>query len=597
MHTDIPETILIAAQQWATAEFFDNKTRQEISILLEKKNNAELIDRFYRGLEFGTGGLRGVMGAGLNRMNTYNVMRASYALGKYLHDIYAKEPSISVAIAYDSRNFSKEFAWVAAQTLADLGIKSLITDRLTPVPLLSYLVRFAKCHAGICVTASHNPPEYNGYKVYWRDGGQLVPPHDKNIIALYNKFQDYSVFKSMDRQKALELGLIQTIGDELYADYTENLSKLSLNPEPRKDFSIVYSPLHGSGLEPMLKALKAFGFKKVAVVSEQEKPDGNFPTVSSPNPEDKDAMGLAIAKGKELQADLIMATDPDADRIGVVIKSKSGYINLNGNQFAALLTDYIAQHSNLGADANGVVIKTIVTTELVRDIAINYGLSCEDMLTGFKWIGERMSEYEEGLRKPYRKVLCGGEESYGFLVGRMVRDKDAINAGVMMAEMISYYKNKNMDVEDILDGLYRRHGYYFEDLQTITLKGKEGAEKITAIMTEFRQNPPHRIGGKTVTRILDYEKKQGYRIENSKPVDKTAIDLPASNVLQFFLEDNSKISVRPSGTEPKIKFYYSVHDKPSQEILSDPQKWQFFQKECRDRVINFKAAMAELLSL
>jgi phosphoglucomutase len=558
------------AQYWATSKAFDDKTRKEIQHLIDENAAKELTDRFYTNLEFGTGGLRGILGAGTSRMNRYNVQKATTALSRYLQHTFKGE-NIAVAISYDSRNFSREFAEVTASTLAACGIRAILTKELRPVPMLSFMVRKYQCHAGVCVTASHNPPAYNGYKVYWATGGQVVPPHDSKIIDIYNSIESYDDLPGMKFEEALKSGLVHEVGAELDDDYLDRVSKLTLNKGGREGFKIVYSALHGTGAFPVMESLKRFGFKEIYTVEAQMKPDGNFPTVKSPNPEDRSALKMAIDLAKEKQADIVLATDPDCDRLGVAVRDKDDYLCLNGNQIGSLLIDYIlgSKKRNGTLPPNALVIKTIVTTEQQHDIATYYGASCEDTLTGFKWICERIEQYETKARTPYRQFLCGGEESYGFLADTFVRDKDGVIACSLAAEMVAYYKSQGLSLTAVLDNLYKRHGVYLEDLYNVTLPGKEGAQIIQEKMKKLRQDPPLTINGIQVKKLLDFQSSQTRIQQGSKFVAGESIDLPKSNVLQFILEDGTRVTARPSGTEPKIKFYFSVYGKVPENVSSE----------------------------
>jgi phosphoglucomutase len=557
----LEEKIAERARYWATANVFDDATRKEIAGLMERKDDKEITDRFYRDLEFGTGGLRGILGAGTSRMNIYNIRKATTALALYIKKEFPQGDN-RVAISHDSRHFSRDFAKAAAEVLVANGIKVVITKELRPVPMLSFMVRHYKCSAGICITASHNPPAYNGYKVYWQDGGQLVPPHDKNVIGIYGGITSYEGFKTTPYQEALNKGLVTEVGAEFDEVYFKEVAALSMRNEGRDDFKIVYSPLHGSGLHPVTEMLKRYGFKDVAVVPEQRDPDGSFPTVKYPNPEEPDALNLARELAKKTCADMIMATDPDCDRIGFEVRIGDTFFRPNGNQIGCLLNEYVLhQLKETGRlPDNALIIKTIVTTDLTADLAHEVGVSCEETLTGFKWICNAIEGYETGRLKPYKKFICGGEESYGFMAGSFVRDKDGVVSCCLAAEMTAYYKSKGMTLIDALNSMYTRHGVYFETLHTLTLPGKEGADKIKDMMNRLRRQPPTEIDGITVKSLQDFELSKTWLIENGKPRESGTLGLPRSDVLQFTLVDGTKVSVRPSGTEPKIKFYVSVKD-------------------------------------
>jgi phosphoglucomutase len=555
------QTVLQKAAYWSTSADFDPATRQEIAALIAQGNTKELTERFYRDLEFGTGGLRGILGAGTNRMNIFNVRKATSALATHLKAAFPGE-TLTVAISHDSRHFSRDFAKATAEILAGQGIRSILTKALRPVPMLSFMTRHYSCHAGVCVTASHNPPEYNGYKVYWQNGGQLVPPHDHEIIKAYGAIDGYSNLKAVPYAEILATGQAKEVGDEFDEAYFARVKALSMHSEGRQGFKIVYSPLHGAGRYPVTEMLKRFGFTDVTVVPEQEQPDGAFPTVKSPNPENPSAMDMARALGRQLGADLILATDPDCDRIGMEILVDGRYVRPNGNQIGCLLNDYVLKSLTAlkRMPPSPLVVKTVVTTDLQSDLAEEYGATCEETLTGFKWICNQIDGYETGRLKPYRKFVCGGEESYGFLMDSFVRDKDAVISCCLAAEMVAYYKAQGSSVVAALDGIFSRHGVYHETLADITLPGKEGAEKIAAMMAGLRRQPPREIDGMPVQKLRDFDKRQDFQATQGDFKAAESIPLPQSNVLQFILNDGTKISVRPSGTEPKIKFYVSVKD-------------------------------------
>ena len=558
---NLDPTIQERASYWATSDAFDQATRKEVADLIAAKREKDIVDRFYRDLEFGTGGLRGILGAGTARMNIYNVRKASTALAAYLKEAFPGE-QLKVAISHDSRRYSRDFAKATVEVMAAHGIQALITSELRPVPMLSFMTRHFGCHAGVCVTASHNPPEYNGYKVYWQTGGQLVPPHDKAIITHYGKIKNYAEIKHIPYTDAVAKGLAREVGSELDEAYFSKVAALSLRSEGRKNFKIVYSPLHGAGLFPVVEMLRRYGFADVTVVPEQERPDGNFPTVKSPNPENPTAMDMARELGKKLKADLVLATDPDCDRIGMEILVDGEYVRPNGNQIGALLNHYVlSSQKELGRlPPEPLVIKTVVTTDLQADLAAEFGATCDETLTGFKWICQRVEEYETGKRKPYRQFVCGGEESYGFLAGSFVRDKDAVISCCLAAEMVAYYKSQGKSVLDVLDQMFKNHGAYFETLADITLPGKDGADQIAAMMAKLRADPPRQIDGIAVKTLRDFETLKVLDASDKGFQATGVLDYPRSNVLQFVLVDGTKVSVRPSGTEPKIKFYVSVKD-------------------------------------
>lgn len=513
-------------------------------------NPQELIEAFYQDLEFGTGGLRGIIGIGSNRMNKYTVSIATQGLANYILQ-NANKP-FKVVIAYDSRNMSKEFANISAEVLSANEIEVFLFSELRPTPLLSFAVRYLQATAGIVITASHNPKQYNGYKVYWSDGGQLVPPHDKGVIDEVKKVGEYSNVK-----KNINKSLIHIINDEIDNAYLNQLNKLQFLSEiVPKSQKIVYTPLHGTGVTLVPKALHSWGFDNLFLVEEQSILDGNFPTTKSPNPEEKAAMELAINKAKQIDADLILATDPDADRVGTGIKmSNNEYKLLNGNQIASLLTYYnlemLKQLNSL--PSNAFIVKTIVTTELMRKIADEYNVKTYDVLTGFKYIAELIR-----LKEGKEKFICGGEESYGFLSADWVRDKDAIMTSCQIAELQEYAAMNGKTLMDILEMLYEKYGYFLEDQKSISMTGIEGMENMKKLMDNYRNNPPEMINNIPVVKILDYQISKAKNIKNNS-IDN--IDLPKSNVLQFILEDDTKITIRPSGTEPKIKYYFAIVKK------------------------------------
>ena len=543
--------ILDRANKWMS-DVFDTDTRARVKYLIENDPN-EITESFYRDLEFGTGGLRGIMGVGTNRMNKYTVGMATQGLANYLRKSFSDQLPVRVAIAYDSRNNSKYFAQISAEVLAANGCEVFLFDSLRPTPELSFAVRELKCHSGIVITASHNPKEYNGYKVYWNDGGQLVAPHDTNVVAEAQKISIEDVMFTSPS------GKITSIGEDIDAAYEKRLQALSLTPESIKKHSklkIVYTPIHGSGIMLVPRCLKAFGFGNVHVVSEQATPDGNFPTVVSPNPEEKAAMSLALAKAKEINADLILATDPDADRVGVGLKDNQGnYILLNGNQAASLLIFYLLNQWKYKGKITGkeFIVKTIVTSELLKDMGTDFGVETFDVLTGFKFIAEIIRKLEGR-----KKFIGGGEESYGYLVGDFVRDKDAVISCCMFAEASAWAADQEKTLYEILIGIYVHYGFYVEKLISITKKGKSGAEEIVQMMMNYREQPPTEINGLQVVEIRDYQLQICFNMVSKV---KTPILQPKSDVLQFFLAGGSKITVRPSGTEPKIKFYFGVKGK------------------------------------
>ncbi|MBK6962757.1 MAG: phospho-sugar mutase [Bacteroidales bacterium] len=549
---EVDPKIIEKANIWLSGRY-DTETKEAIKNMIEN-DPGELVESFYRDLEFGTGGLRGIMGTGTNRMNKYTVGAATQGLANYLKTCFAGLKEISVAIAYDSRNNSSSFAGITAEVLAANDIKVFLFENLRPVPELSFAVRQLKCQSGIVITASHNPKEYNGYKVYWNDGGQLVPPHDKNVITEVNKITSIDEVKFGGNN-----ALIHFIGKEIDDAYLQVLKSLSLSPEiieRQHNLKIVYSPIHGTGAILVPPALKKFGFTSVTTVDEQMIPDGNFPTVHSPNPEEKAAMTMAIEKAKTINAELILATDPDADRVGVGVKDQNGnYILLNGNQSATLLIYYLMNQWKAKGKLTGkeFIVKTIVTSELLKEIALSYNVESYDVLTGFKYIAEKIRLFE-GVKT----FIGGGEESYGYLVGDAVRDKDAVVSCCMLAETAAWAKDQGLTMYELLINIYQEYGFYLEDLISITKKGKSGAEEIQQMMQNYRNSPPKTINGMKVVLIKDYKFQKETNLLTGTEIP---IDLPKSDVLQFFLESGSKITVRPSGTEPKIKFYFGVKGK------------------------------------
>lgn len=551
---------------WLASDAFDEETKKELQAI--DGDDKEIKERFYKDLEFGTGGLRGIIGAGTNRMNKYTVGKATQGLANYILKNNPDGAKMGVAIAYDSRNMSPEFAERSALVLNANGIKAYVFDELRPTPELSYAVRSLGCTAGIVVTASHNPPEYNGYKVYWADGAQVVYPKDKGIIGEVNAISDFSLIKTMDRKEAEEKGLFNVIGKEIDDGFIKAIKAQAVRPEEIKkaeDMVIVYTPLHGTGNKPVRRVLSEVGFKNVYVVPEQEKPDKNFSTVGYPNPEDPKAFTLAIELAKEKNAEIVVGTDPDADRIGVVIRDEKGnYDILTGNMTGALLTEYVLNgRKEKGLlPENAAVIKTIVTTEMVRAIAESYNAELIEVLTGFKFIGEKIKQFEEDHSHTF---VFGFEESYGCLSGTYARDKDAVGAAMLVCEMAAYYKNRGMTLHDALEELYKKYGFYKEGVKSVTLKGIDGAEKIGKIMAYLRENTPEGFGGNKVLTVKDY--KSGVFTDVATG-NKSESPLPASDVLYYNLEDRAWLCVRPSGTEPKIKFYMGVKAESSDAALA-----------------------------
>ncbi len=543
-------------KHWLEDDYFDEATREELRGIASDEKEIE--ERFYTELEFGTAGLRGVIGAGTNRMNIYTVRKATQGLANYILKVGGEKRG--VAIAYDSRHMSPEFADVSALCLAANGIKAYVFESLRPTPELSYAVRKLGAIAGINITASHNPPEYNGYKVYWEDGAQITPPHDTGIMDEVKAVKDYSDTKTMDKEAAIAASLYQTIGADIDDPYIAELKKLVIHQDAIDavggELKIVYTPLHGTGNLPVRRVLKELGFANVYVVPEQELPNGDFPTVSYPNPEAAEAFELGLALAKKVDADLILATDPDADRLGVYVKdAQTGdYHSLTGNMSGCLIGDYIiGQKKELtGLPADGAFVKSIVSTNMADAIAKYYGIELIEVLTGFKFIGQKILEFEDTGKGTY---LFGMEESYGCLPGTYARDKDAVAASMMLCEAAAYYKTKNMTLWDAMIQMYERYGYYKDEVTSITLKGMEGLEKIQEIMNNLRANAPKEIGGYQVTAVRDY-KNDTITDTASGAVRPTG--LPASNVLYYELTDDAWVCVRPSGTEPKVKFYFGI---------------------------------------
>jgi len=537
--------------QWLSNEF-DSQTRAHIQKLVDDKNETELIDSFYKNLEFGTGGLRGIMGPGTNRINIYTIGMATQGLCNYLKISFPGK-ELSVAIAHDSRNNSPLFAKTTADVFTANGIKVYFFSELRPTPELSFAIRHFGCQSGVVITASHNPKEYNGYKAYWDDGGQMVAPHDKNTIKEVEKITSVSQVKFQGNP-----ALLVPVLDEVDAVYLDKIVGSSISTdaiERQKDLKIVYSSIHGTGITLVTKVLAKLGFTNVNVVQAQATPDGNFPTVVYPNPEEKEAMTLALKLAEDLDADLVIATDPDADRCGLGVKNLDGnWQLLNGNQISTLMVYYVLNAWRNAGKITGkeMIIKTIVTTDIQEKMAESYGVHCFNTLTGFKYIAEVIKQQEGKL-----KFIVGGEESYGYLVGDFVRDKDAIASCAMISEMVAFAKDKGLSLFNLMIEIYKQFGFYKEDLISITKKGKSGAEEIQAMMAGYRSNPPTQIAGSEVVKIMDYQESTLLEVATGK---KFPIEMEKSNVLQFLTADGSKISARPSGTEPKIKFYFSVNE-------------------------------------
>ena len=560
--------------EWLNDDCFDDETKKELNSI--RDNEEEIKDRFYKELEFGTAGLRGVIGAGTNRMNKYTVGRATQGLANFINKMKIENPS--VVISYDSRHMSKEFSEIAALVLNANGIKVNLFDNLRPVPELSFSVRYLNATAGIMITASHNPPEYNGYKVYWSDGAQIVPPIDKGIIDEVLSIEDFSLIKTLNKNEAIEAGLLNYVGEEIDDAFINVLKSSCLNPEiikkEAKNVKIVYTPLHGAGNLPVQRILKELGFENVYVVPEQEKPDGDFPTVSYPNPEDPKAFELALKLAKEVDADVVLATDPDADRLGVFSKMSNGeYVSYTGNMSALLICEYeLSQKKEKGIfPNNGAIITTVVSSELTKAIAENYGAKVFETLTGFKWIGEKIRKFEE--ENSY-KYLFGFEESYGCLIAPHARDKDGISAVMALCEATAFYKNKGWSLWEQMIKIYEKYGYYREGQVSIVLKGADGAEEIKNKMAKMRSNPPTELAGLKVLEVRDYQE----HVIKKADGEVSETDLPTSNVLYYELSNNSWCCVRPSGTEPKIKFYMGVKGSTMQDaenqlaVLSEAMK-------------------------
>jgi phosphoglucomutase len=555
---------------------YDEDTKNAIR-QLQKNNPNELLDAFYQNLEFGTGGLRGIMGVGTNRMNKYTVGMATQGYANYLKQSFPGE--VKVAIAHDSRNNSRFFAETTANVFAANGIKVFLFESLRPTPELSFAIRSLKCQGGVVCTASHNPKEYNGYKAYWNDGAQMVPPHDKNTIKEVEKIASVDDVKWSGGEKNITL-----IGAEVDNEYMNMVKGLSVYPEviaKQKDLNIVYTPIHGTGIKLVPEVLKRFGFTNVNIVKEQSEPDGNFPTVKYPNPEEKETMSIGLNQAKTTNADILLGTDPDADRVGIGIKNNHGeWVLMNGNQTAVLAFNYVieARKTKGLAKPNDMVITTIVTTGMINRIAEANGVKCYNVLTGFKWISEMIRE-KEGKEN----YIIGGEESFGLMIGDKIRDKDAVSAVALLCEMAAYEKEKGRTLFDKLIDLYVQNGFYKEDLISITKKGMDGQQQIAAMMEDYRKNPPKNINGSDVVELLDYELRKGKNLKTGKEWE---IKLPKSNVLQFILEDGTKISARPSGTEPKIKFYFSVNTQ-----LKSAADFDMVNKQLDEKIRSIIASM------
>lgn len=546
---------------WIDSSYIDEDTKEELRTIKDEK---DLEDRFYRELEFGTGGLRGIIGAGTNRMNVYTVGKATQGLANYLNSNYIEDKS--VAIAHDSRIMSREFAETAAEVLAANGIKVYIFDSLRPTPMLSYTTRYLKCKAGICVTASHNPKTYNGYKVYGEDGGQITDKKAKDILECIENVDNFALIKKLNFNEGVKNGIINIIGEEVDKTYYEKVKTLAIRKnlikEKAKDLKIIYTPLHGAGNIPVRRVLNELGYANVQVVKEQEAPDGTFPTAPYPNPEKKEVFDIALTMAEDINADIIFGTDPDCDRIGAVVKDNKGeYKVLTGNQVGLLLSHYmLSSLKDLNElPSNGTVIKTIVTTDMIEEIAKEFDITVMNVLTGFKYIGEKIKEFEENKKFSY---IFGFEESYGYLAGDFVRDKDAVIAAALICEMTLYYKEQGLSLYEGLIKLYDKYGYFKENLISMDFAGKEGQEKIEKILHYLRHSMSPAIAGIKIVKKADYKLGIEKDVVN---IQETIIDLPKSNVLKFILEDGSWLVVRPSGTEPKMKVYLSVKGKSMEE--------------------------------
>ncbi len=560
--------------EWLSGNY-DEDTKNQIR-QLQEKDPTELEESFYKDLEFGTGGLRGIMGVGTNRMNKYTVGMATQGYANYLKKCFSE---VKVAIAHDVRNNSRQFAEIAAEIFAANDIKVFLFDAIRPTPELSFTIRTLKCHGGVVITASHNPKEYNGYKAYWNDGGQLVPPHDKNVIQEVEKIKNLSDVKWTGKSENITL-----IGREMDEAYLKMVKGLGINTNARikqHDLKIIYTPIHGTGIMLVPKALASYGFDNVHIVEEQATPNGNFPTVIYPNPEEKETMSIGLKKATELDADILLGTDPDADRVGVGVKDNHGeWVLLNGNQTAMMVFNYIieARRKNGIAKLNDMVIKTIVTTDMIDRIAAKNEIACYNTLTGFKWIAELIRE-KEG-KETY---IVGGEESFGLMIGDQVRDKDSVSAVAMICEIAAVEKEKGQTLFQKLMELYVQHGFYYEKLISLTRKGMNGSKEIAEMMQGYRDNPPKEIAGSKVKELLDYQ----LQLKKNMTTGETQnIDLPKSNVLQFMTEDGSKISARPSGTEPKIKFYFSVNT-----TLANIDDFDKTKKILEDKIDNIISSM------
>lgn len=577
-NSELLAQVTAKANQWLSDEGYDAETKAEVRRMLDAEDKTELIESFYKDLEFGTGGLRGIMGAGSNRMNIYTVGAATQGLANYLKEAFADMEQISVVVGHDVRNNSRKFAEIVADIFSANGIKVYLFENFRPTPELSFAIRHLGCQSGVNITASHNPKEYNGYKAYWNDGAQIIAPHDVNIIDNVNRIKSVSEIKFAGNPD-----LIQIIGEEIDRVFLDAIKGLSLDPEVIKrhaDLKIVYTPIHGTGVKLIPDSLRNYGFTNIIHVPEQDIPSGDFPTVDSPNPENPSAMAMAIAKAKEVGADLVVASDPDADRIGCVIRDNNGeYQLINGNQIVMILLNYImCRNRELGRlKGNEFVVKTIVTTETIKAIAKNQNIKMYDCYTGFKWIAAVIRDLEGTAR-----YIGGGEESYGFLAEDFCRDKDSVSAISLMAEICAWAKDRGMDFNQMLQDIYLQNGYSHEEGISVVRPGKTGAEEIQHMMVSFRQNPPKTIAGSPVVTVKDYGNLNCTDLTNG---NVTKMDFPTtSNVLQFFTEDGTKVSIRPSGTEPKIKFYIEVHAE-----MTDASQYEALNAAAAEKIARIKA--------
>lgn len=577
-NSELLAQVTAKANQWLSDEGYDAETKAEVRRMLDAEDKTELIESFYKDLEFGTGGLRGIMGAGSNRMNIYTVGAATQGLANYLKEAFADMEQISVVVGHDVRNNSRKFAEIVADIFSANGIKVYLFENFRPTPELSFAIRHLGCQSGVNITASHNPKEYNGYKAYWNDGAQIIAPHDVNIIDNVNRIKSVSEIKFAGNPD-----LIQIIGEDIDRVFLDAIKGLSLDPDVIKrhaDLKIVYTPIHGTGVKLIPDSLRNYGFTNIIHVPEQDIPSGDFPTVDSPNPENPSAMAMAIAKAKEVGADLVVASDPDADRIGCVIRDNNGeYQLVNGNQIVMILLNYImCRNRELGRlKGNEFVVKTIVTTETIKAIAKNQNIKMYDCYTGFKWIAAVIRDLEGTAR-----YIGGGEESYGFLAEDFCRDKDSVSAISLMAEICAWAKDRGMDFNQMLQDIYLQNGYSHEEGISVVRPGKTGAEEIQRMMVSFRQNPPKTIAGSPVITVKDYSNLNCTDLTNG---NVTKMDFPTtSNVLQFFTEDGTKVSIRPSGTEPKIKFYIEVHAE-----MTDASQYEALNAAAAEKIARIKA--------